>query len=103
MYCCSGYTAFGPAYCHKNTVAEKPIVDYLVAHLQKTFLNPDNLAVLRATALEAEAGLRDEDTLERARQKISRLDERIRRGNDRLLEVPRDRVPGLVESTRSLE
>jgi hypothetical protein len=103
MYCCSGYTAFGPAYCHKNSQAEKPIVDYVVAHLQKTLLNPEHLAELRAAALEAEIGLRDEDTLKRAREQIIRLDERLRRGNDRLLEVPRDRVPGLVESIRALE
>jgi DNA invertase Pin-like site-specific DNA recombinase len=102
-YCCGGYTAYGRDHCAKNTVHEKPLVGLLVRKLKETFLDPANLAALRAEAARAERELRGPNNVGRLKARLATLERQIADGPARLLELPSDRLPGVVELLRRLE
>jgi hypothetical protein len=53
------------AYCFKHAVAERPVLDYLIRTLQKSFLDPGNLARLAAGPLDLGLAQQVDDRLGR--------------------------------------
>jgi DNA invertase Pin-like site-specific DNA recombinase len=102
-YACRGYLAYGPSYCKRNQIAEKPLLDKILRELQRAFLDPDYLARLRQEAAAQEAAERSEDNLGRLRKRAEDLEAKLKKGNERLLTLPADRLPGVVEQMRSWE
>jgi DNA invertase Pin-like site-specific DNA recombinase len=103
LYCCGGYKAYGKGHCHRNQVGEAGLVKAVLRQLRKAFLDPDRLAVLRAEVAALEADLRSDANKGKLEKKVAELDRAIRRGNGRLVTLPEDRLPGLVEELRRLE
>jgi hypothetical protein len=101
-YQCNGYRVFGKAVCNRNWVKEPDVVPCIVRRLQEDFLNPDNLANLRAELKrQAEQAHRIDPVLgKRLRAKAADLDSKIRQGSERLAVVPLDMVQALSETIR---
>jgi site-specific DNA recombinase len=92
IYSCGNYIRYGKARCNLHTTREAPLVQLLLRKLQQLFLDPDNLGRLRREIAEQESALKGADNLGRLRQNITRLEDKFRRGQDRLLEVSRKAV-----------
>jgi DNA invertase Pin-like site-specific DNA recombinase len=102
-YICGGYLAHGPSYCKRHSVAEEPILRFLLKKLQQTFLAPTYLAKLRK---EIRARAQEEQSpanKERLERQAATLADQIRQGNERLLFLPPDRLPGVIELLRTWE
>jgi DNA invertase Pin-like site-specific DNA recombinase len=103
LYCCGGYKAYGKDYCHRNQVREAPLVKAVLDLVRKTFLDPDALAALRAEMTELEKARRSDVNLGKLRRTLAQLEADIRKGDGRLVTLPEDRLPGLVQELRRLE
>jgi DNA invertase Pin-like site-specific DNA recombinase len=103
QYICAGYLNYGKDFCHKNTLSEEPIVRFLVGELQRTFLNPDNLAKLRQEALDLEMEARGEDNLQRLERRLAALDRDLVTAHRNLLFLSVDRIRGAEEQLRLVE
>ena len=102
-YICRGYLARGRAFCYRDAIAERPMLDFLIRTLQNAYLNPDNLAQLRREVADQEARERGDGNLRRLRRRADELGQKIARGNERLVLLPADRIPGVVEQLRGWE
>jgi hypothetical protein len=94
VYQCGGYIRYGRSHCGMHTTPEAPLLRLLIRKLQEAFLDPDNLKRLRDEARSQEAAERGGDNLARLNKLDAQLGEKIRRGEDRLLEVSRESLPG---------
>jgi hypothetical protein len=79
------------------------MLDFLIRTLQEAYLNPDNLARLRREVADQEARERGDGNLRRLRRRADELGQKIARGNERLVLLPADRIPGVVEQLRGWE
>jgi DNA invertase Pin-like site-specific DNA recombinase len=102
-YICGGYIAYGKDYCKRNMASERLLLKLLIGTLQRTFLDPANLQRLRQEMTAIETSQRSNSNLRRLRQQIDLLAGQIDQGNENLLLVPKDRIPGLVEKLRQKE
>jgi hypothetical protein len=102
-YVCRGYLAHGKSYCRKNWVPEKGITRAIVRKLQAAFLDPGHLQELRERVAEIEAAQRSESNLGALRRQVTDLEAQIRQGNERLLILPEDRLPGATAALRAWE
>jgi DNA invertase Pin-like site-specific DNA recombinase len=103
VYLCSAYKEHGVKACYRNKVEEKSLLESIVAVLLNDVLNPTRLDAIEEEMkrlLEAE---RDTGGVERLRQQIGALERDIAQGNDRLVRLPEDRIPGIVAKLRSWE
>jgi DNA invertase Pin-like site-specific DNA recombinase len=100
---CSRYHEYGKAACHSNMLKQAGMLDCLVRKLQETFLNPDNLAKLRAEVRRQlkEQGAGNPAALDGYRKKIAELEEKERKGNQRLAILDADLVPGVAVEVRA--
>jgi site-specific DNA recombinase len=95
-YRCNGYHSYGTRHCHPHNVDERAVLDCLVRKLQEDFLNPDNLAALRAELRrQADAG-REPARLHALRTQLVELESKIERGHENLLLLPAQRHPALL-------
>jgi DNA invertase Pin-like site-specific DNA recombinase len=104
-YHCRTYHGSGSTACHRNVVAEPPLVAAVVRKIQDEYLSESALDRLRRSlaAGQDEAGPRPED-LARLRREIEVLDRKIDRGAARALEAPADLLPilyGKLEAWRT--
>jgi DNA invertase Pin-like site-specific DNA recombinase len=83
-YFCGGHNRYTRAYCHKNTAREKPLKDFLVATLEATFLDPENIAALRRDLTEELAAAGGESARKRLAAQIAALDRKVRQATERL-------------------
>jgi hypothetical protein len=102
-YVCRGYLAYGKAYCFKHAVAERPVLDYLIRTLQGAFLDPGNLARLRDDLAARQERERSDGNIRGLKRRATGLEQKITQGNERLVILPADRVPGVVEQLRAWE
>jgi site-specific DNA recombinase len=86
VYQCNGYARWGKDYCGCNWVEESEVLDAIVERLQQDYLNPDNLARLRAEIKQqAEEGRRSAPATERRlRKQIADLGAKIKKGAENL-------------------
>jgi DNA invertase Pin-like site-specific DNA recombinase len=103
VYVCRGYLAHGRSYCRRNSVAEKPLLDFLLRKLQQAFLDPENLAKFREEIAREADLARAPDNLARLQRQAEDLAEKVRLGNERLLILPPDRLPGVIDQLRRWE
>jgi DNA invertase Pin-like site-specific DNA recombinase len=96
QYICGGYLAYGKGYCKRNTVREKPLLDFLVRKLQQTFLDPKNLHKLREEMRAQQDRERAERNLAELRRQAEELARKIDQGTERLATVPADLVPDVA-------
>jgi DNA invertase Pin-like site-specific DNA recombinase len=90
VYECGGYQAYGKAHCNRNTVHEKPIVDFLIRRLQEAFLDPGHLQKLRGEIAALEEARRSEANIAGLTRRLEKLDGKIRQGAGRLLELDKE-------------
>jgi hypothetical protein len=83
-YLCGGHARYGKTHCHRNTVHEKTLVDFLIATLRQTFLDPENLAELRREMTGRQAADRCEANLRRLKGCVATLDKKIGQATERL-------------------
>jgi chromosome segregation ATPase len=86
--------------CHRNMVAEKPLLQSIIAVLIDEVLNPARLNAIEAEMkrqLEAE---RNAGGVERLRKQIDALEHDIDQGNARLVKLPEDMMAGVVAKIR---
>jgi DNA invertase Pin-like site-specific DNA recombinase len=102
VYLCGNYIRYGKAVCNANRVVESQLVDVIIRKLQELFLDPQNLAALRAEIARQEEELRGADNRARLERQLRLLAEKIRRGEDRLLEVPREAIPSVTSALARL-
>jgi DNA invertase Pin-like site-specific DNA recombinase len=93
VYSCGTYIRYGKDRCGLHTVRESVIVRLLIRKLQELFLDPDNLAALRAEMRSLEESNKSEANLERMRKRVELLAGKIERGGARLLELPKEVLP----------
>jgi hypothetical protein len=103
QYVCGGYVVYGKPHCNQNTIHEQPILNFLIRKLQDAFLDPDNLDKLRADVAALEKDLRSEENLGKLRRQVQVLDQKIDKGSERLLELPRDVLARAVDKLRAWE
>jgi site-specific DNA recombinase len=102
-YICRGYLAHGATYCNRNPVAEAPLLTVLMRKLKEAFLDATNLAKLREEIAALEAEERSDENIARLRKVAADLAAKIDQGNERLVILPPDRVPGVVVQLRKWE
>jgi site-specific DNA recombinase len=103
VYVCGTYHEYGVGHCHKNTIHERPLVELLLRKLQETFLDPDNLSALRREVAEVQDALRGDENRDGLRKELGALEAKIRKANETLLFLDRDRLAGAQEALRGLE
>jgi DNA invertase Pin-like site-specific DNA recombinase len=103
LYCCGGYKAYGKDHCHRNQTREAPLVKVVLEQIRKAFLDPERLAALRAEVAALEEARRSDTNLAKLERTLAELEKAIRLGNGRLVTLPEDRLPGVVEELRRLE
>jgi site-specific DNA recombinase len=102
-YACNGYHTHGLRACHRHSVREAPVVACLVKKLQKDFLNPDNLELLRAEmrAREEEAAGADPARAKALEARLAALDRDIRAGNVNMARAPdEESMRGIADAVR---
>jgi hypothetical protein len=102
-YRCTGHLNYGKDFCHKNTLNEEPVVRFLIGELQRTFLNPDNLAKLRRQARDLEEKARGDDNLKRLERRLAALEKDIATAYRNLLLLSSDHVRGAEEQLRLMK
>jgi DNA invertase Pin-like site-specific DNA recombinase len=102
-YVCRGYFTYGKTFCSRNRVAEAAMVKVLIRKLRQAFLDPVQLQRLRKAAADLEAERRDDRTREHLARQIETLTRQVEEGNERLLLLPPDRIPGVVAKLREWE
>jgi hypothetical protein len=103
VYTCRAYLAYGRNQCFRHTIAERKILPFLIGKLEEAFLDPEQMTKIREEAVRQEAEQRSSGNLQRLRDRVADLEQKIDRGNERLVIVPSDRIPGLVNQLRQLE
>jgi hypothetical protein len=103
VYTCRGYLAYGRKHCFRHKIAEKKMLPFLIRKLQEVFLDPEHLTKLREEVSSQEARERSGANLQRLRATIADLEQKIARGDERLVILPTDRIPGVVSQIREWE
>jgi DNA invertase Pin-like site-specific DNA recombinase len=103
QYVCGGYLAYGKGHCRRNRVPEDGMVRVIVRKLREAFLDPENLQRLRQEMRALEEAQQSGDNLARLRQQLAALEHTIKQGNERLLILPPDRLPGVIVALREQE
>ena len=101
IYTCNKYDDAGAVVCTYHMVREDRLLKRLVETLQKEFLDPANLAVLRQ-----EAQRRDEQRVSEAKRRavrIKELDKHIAAANRKLAIIPDDLIAGVIQQIRLWE
>jgi hypothetical protein len=101
-YICGKYNSHGRLACKCNTIPERQILGVVVRKIQNDFLGPVNLAKLRAAIrrqLEARCNA-DPNQEARLKSRLSKLDQQISRGAERLLAAPADLTDTLTRTLR---
>jgi DNA invertase Pin-like site-specific DNA recombinase len=103
QYVCRGYLTYGKAYCFRHAIAEATLLAFLIRSLQNAYLDADNIARLRAEVAAQQAQDRSDDNIKSLKRRAAELERRIAQGNERLIILPADRIPGVVEQLRGWE
>jgi DNA invertase Pin-like site-specific DNA recombinase len=99
---CGGYHDYGKRFCHAHSIQQDKILACLIRKLLDDFLNPDNLAKLRAELRrQAEDARRKDPGLDRdLRARIADLALKIDQGAERLALVDADLVDAVSAKVR---
>jgi DNA invertase Pin-like site-specific DNA recombinase len=103
IYVCGGYLAYGKSTCNRNSIPEEPLVKLILRELQRKHLDPEHLDALEAEYAQMTALEQSPENLNRLQKRAEDLKDKIRDGNERLLILPTDRLPGVIEQLRQWE
>jgi DNA invertase Pin-like site-specific DNA recombinase len=95
-FTCGSYIRYGKGSCNANRVDEATLVRLLIQKVQQLFLDPANLDQLRQEATRQEGELKGAENRARLERQLRALEEKIRRGEDHLLEVSKEAIPGIT-------
>jgi DNA invertase Pin-like site-specific DNA recombinase len=96
QYACRGYLSYGKSYCFRHAVAESTLLDYLLRALRSAFLDTENLARLREEVARQHERDRAAPNLAKIRGRVAELDRFIAQGNERIVTLPAELVPGVA-------
>jgi site-specific DNA recombinase len=102
-YICGTYKEQGTKACHRNAVYEEALLGAVLDKVLNVVLDPARLDEIEAEMkrqLEAEQSSGEADRL---RQRLAKLERDIDQGNDKLLRLPEDRLPGVIAKLRAWE
>jgi DNA invertase Pin-like site-specific DNA recombinase len=102
-YRCHRYDTAGNVVCAYNAVGEEWLRDRVLIVLQEEMLAPEHLAELESEAARQDEQERAPVALDPLRKRLAELEANIARGNDNLLLLPADRIPGAVARLREWE
>jgi DNA invertase Pin-like site-specific DNA recombinase len=102
-YRCSGNQRYGQEFCACNTVWESVVLASVVEALQEKLLNPEAIELLRADLRRKADEARRTDEAGRLRNRVAELGRHIDQGNERIITLPADRIPGVVAKLREME
>jgi DNA invertase Pin-like site-specific DNA recombinase len=103
QYICRGYMAHGKGFCNRNSIHEYVALKTILAKLKAAYLDPDNLKTLRTEVAVLEAEQQSDANLRRLRGRVDDLTRKIDQGNENLLILPADRLPGAAAKLREFE
>jgi site-specific DNA recombinase len=102
-YTCDRTDQSGRAVCSRHRVRQDAVVRMLARVLRRTFLDPKNLAALRAEIDRQVRAGRAPANLAGLRRRIAELDAQVEQGKRNLLLIPSDMLPGMIETLRAVE
>jgi hypothetical protein len=102
-YRCHKYDDAGEVVCGYNAVREEWLFDTVVRVLQQETLAPDRIGKMRDEARRQDEAERSPDAIAGLRKRLAALEANIVKGNETVLILPPDRVPGAVAALRAWE
>jgi DNA invertase Pin-like site-specific DNA recombinase len=103
IYRCHKYDDAGVVVCDFNSVHEDWLLDKVLRVLEEEMLSPNRLEALREEIRRQDEAERAPAALDPLRGRLTELEARIAQGNQNLLLLPPDRLPGAVASLREWE
>jgi DNA invertase Pin-like site-specific DNA recombinase len=103
VYACERRDRTGAVVCASRCIGQDVIVRTICRVLRRAFLDPTNLADLRAEIARQARADRAPTNLAGLRKRIAELNKHVEQGRKNLVILPADMVPGVVEAMRAME